>query len=1079
MRNRLLLPGLLALLWAATASASNSLQFGPAPDWVKPVALPPIGKETQAAVKLLLDSQQIKLTPKTVAIYVDYAVHIQTPQGLSTAGTVTAAWDPDMDSLTINKVEIHRGNTTINILSSGQTFTTARREANLDYATLDDTLTAVLEPADLQIGDTVEVAYTLEHTDPVLAGIPEAELTIPTVVPISKVYIRAIWPSTETIKWQATKNLIGIQPVHTNNSSGITLTMTDVQPILQPTNVPSRFLIARRIDFTGSGSWTQLAQRLAPLYQRAATLSADSPLHAEIAHISAATADPKQRAAMALALVEDKVRYVLLAMNEGGLIPASADLTWSRRFGDCKGKTVLLLALLHGLGIKAEPVAVNMLDGDGLDSRLPMIHLFNHVLVRVVIAGNTYWLDGTRFGDAQLDRLHEPFYHWGLPLVPNGAQLVKMVPPPPTEPQVQISYSIDATGGVTEPAPLHAQASFRGEAGVLLKMRIDNATPEQRDRALRDYWSNQIANAQIRSVSEDYDKKAGTEQLKMNGTLTMDWSGGEYDMSLLSMGNDADFKREPGPNHNAPYAVAYPYFTSTTEVIKLPFGGQGFSVVGPDTNRTLAGMEYRRHVSIDGGNLTGTASVRSVNPEFPANESAADQKALRDLANSDVEVHAPTGHQPTDSEIAWGLTKSNSTADDYVTSGNDLLNHHFYADARADYNAALALNAKDAWALAGRGLTYAWLGDDVRANQDFKTALAIDPHNWVAFNGLGLVAYASRDDSSAIAAFTEAIRINPKDEFALHQRALTYWRTGENNLALHDLNAVSRLNSQSTGPYWIRALIFKEEGKISSAARQAHLVVSTAPKDASVYFTAAAIYDQLNKPALAAEAFRHTLPSAPTAAFYLARAMVRPWRDLNNRRADIDSALKINPKSTIALVMLAKLQMDSGKYNEAIVSLTDAINKSQGSSGILTLRSIAYEKSGRLALANADLANAKAEAKDGDTLNNICWELAAAGVRLDTAVDECNAALIKMPEDPTSLDRLGFVLIKLRRYDEAIAAYTAALKSRPWMPTALYGRGICELRTGNSNAGQADIRSAMALSYIVADEFAHYGIQPE
>ncbi|MGH8402131.1 MAG: DUF3857 domain-containing protein, partial [Gammaproteobacteria bacterium] len=651
MQTSFTIAGLLALLWPTAALAATQLQFGPPPAWVNAVPLPPSSKDTQAAVKFLLDNQQIELTPDTVTTYAEYALHIQTPQGLSTAGTVAIVWDPDTDAVTINKVEIHRGDKVINVLGSGQSFTVARREANLDYATLDDTLTAVLEPADLQVDDTLEVAYTLEHTDPVLAGTPEAELTIPTVVPVSKVYISAIWPSTEAIKWQATKNLTGIQSVHTSKTSGITLTMTDVQPILQPKGAPPRFLITRRIDFTGFGSWAQLAQRFTPLYQRAATLPADSPLQPEIAHIIAATPDPKKRAAMALGLVEDKVRYVLLAMNQGGLVPVPADLTWSRRFGDCKAKTVLLLALLHGLGISAEPVVVNVLNGDGLDTRLPMIQLFNHVLVRAVIDGKTYWLDGTRFGDTQLDRLHEPFYRYGLPLVSNGAQLVRMVPPPPTQPQLQTLFSIDATGGVTQLAPLHAQANFYGEAGVLLKMRMGNATPEQRDQALRDYWSSQVTDAKINSVSANYDESEGVERWTMDGTLTMDWSGGEHDLSLLSLGYDAELKRVPGPNQDAPYAVAYPYFNRTTETIKLPLDGKGFTVVGSDVKQTLAGMEYQRHITIDGGVLTGTASVRSIVPEFPAKQASADKKALHNLANTDVEVHAPTGHVPTDIEI--------------------------------------------------------------------------------------------------------------------------------------------------------------------------------------------------------------------------------------------------------------------------------------------------------------------------------------------------------------------------------------------------------------------------------------------
>lgn len=1075
---RLIVAAILVMLWTAAASATNNLQFGPPPDWVNSVALPPARPATQAAVKFLLDNQQIKLTPNTVTTYAEYAVQIQTPQGLSAAGTVAVLWNPDTDTVTVNKVEIHRGDKVINVLSSGQTFTIARREVNLDYATLDDTLTAVLEPADLQIGDTLEVAYTLERTDPVLAGTPEAELIIPTIVPVSKVYVSAIWPSAVPIKWQATKNLTGIQLKRNNKTSRITLAMNDVQPILQPKGAPTRFLITRRIDFTGFTSWAQLAQRFAPLYQSAAILPPNSPLQAEIARINAATPDPKRRAAMALALVQDKVRYVLLAMNQGGLVPSSADLTWSRRFGDCKAKTVLLLTLLHGLGIEAQPVVVNVLDGGGLDIRLPMIQLFNHVLVRAVIEGNTYWLDETRFGDTQLDRLHEPFYHWGLPLVSNGAQLVRMLPPPRSRPQVETLYSIDATGGVTQPAPLHAQADFHGEAGILLKIRMENVTPAQRDQALRNYWSSLGTGAKIKSVSADYDESEAVERLTVDGTLTMDWSGGEHDLSLLSLGYDADFKRERGPNQDAPYAVTYPYSTSSKELIKLPLDGEGFSIIGSDVKQTLAGIEYQRHVAIDGGVLTGTVNVRSIAPEFPANLASAYQKALHKLANTDIEVQAPIGHAPTDIEIAWGVPKSNSNAADYVDSGNKLLDHRLYADARADYNAALALNARDAWALADRGLTYAWLGDQARAAKDFTAALAIDSQNWVAFNGRGLQAYSRGDDASGISAFTQAIRFNPKDDFALYYRAVEYWRTGKDKLALADLDAAVRLNANYRGAYWVRALIFIQEGKTSEAMHQAQLIIAAAPKQPAAYYAAAAIYNQLGKHALAVEALNHTLPPTPTLESYLARAAVRPWKDLEDRRTDIESALKLDPKSATALVMLAQVQMSAGHFDEAAALLTAAISKSPNTTGLLILRAIDYEKSGETTLAAKDLAKAQSDAKSSEALNNVCWGLATAGVSLVSALDDCNAALAKSPRDANGLDSRGFVLMKLGRYGDAISAYDDALKVNPWMASALYGRGICELRSGKSKAGQADIRTAMTMSYVVADEFSHYGVNP-
>ena len=51
----------------------------------------------------------------------------------------------------------------------------------------------------------------------------------------------------------------------------------------------------------------------------------------------------------------------------------TAATTWSRRYGDCKGKTALLIALLRGLGIEAEAALVSTDFGDGLDE-LILLH---------------------------------------------------------------------------------------------------------------------------------------------------------------------------------------------------------------------------------------------------------------------------------------------------------------------------------------------------------------------------------------------------------------------------------------------------------------------------------------------------------------------------------------------------------------------------------------------------------------------------------------------------------------------------------------------------------------------------------
>ena len=73
--------------------------------------------------------------------------------------------------------------------------------------------------------------------------------------------------------------------------------------------------------------------------------------------------------------------------------------------------------MLRAFGIEAEPVVVQSSLGDMIADRLPMIELFDHVLVRAHISGKDYWLDGTRTGDTSLDAIEVPNFGWGLPLI--------------------------------------------------------------------------------------------------------------------------------------------------------------------------------------------------------------------------------------------------------------------------------------------------------------------------------------------------------------------------------------------------------------------------------------------------------------------------------------------------------------------------------------------------------------------------------------------------------------------------------------------------------------------------------------
>jgi hypothetical protein len=165
----------------------------------------------------------------------------------------------------------------------------------------------------------------------------------------------------------------------------------------------------------------------------------------------------------ALQLVQDQIRYVYVGLDGGNYRPATVEETWARRYGDCKAKTVLLLAILRALDVPAEAVLVNAMVDDGADMRLPSPGAFNHVLVRATVGGRGLWLDGTRLGDRYVDRLPEPYFHWALPLREKGAPLEPVKRAPFTRPQFIGVMDVDASAGFDVPARVASTQILRGD----------------------------------------------------------------------------------------------------------------------------------------------------------------------------------------------------------------------------------------------------------------------------------------------------------------------------------------------------------------------------------------------------------------------------------------------------------------------------------------------------------------------------------------------------------------------------------------------------------------------------------------
>ncbi len=165
---------------------------------------------------------------------------------------------------------------------------------------------------------------------------------------------------------------------------------------------------------------------------------------------------------------------------------------------------------------------------------------------------------------------------------------------------------------------------------------------------------------------------------------------------------------------------------------------------------------------------------------------------------------------------------------------------HLWQRAGADYDAALALDAKNLTALAGRA--HAWLqkGDADRALADCTAALAIDGHCVAALVERAAVRSRKGDHVAALADGDAAIKLARKNAAAFAMRGDIRRMKGDHDGALADLDEALWLDANLAAAYQARGLLWAGRGDPDKAARDLAHAASLDPNDPALWQALAA-----------------------------------------------------------------------------------------------------------------------------------------------------------------------------------------------------------------------------------------------
>jgi len=94
---------------------------------------------------------------------------------------------------------------------------------------------------------------------------------------------------------------------------------------------------------------------------------------------------------------------------------------------------------------------------------------------------------------------------------------------------------------------------------------------------------------------------------------------------------------------------------------------------------------------------------------------------------------------------------------------------------------------------------------------------------------------------------------------------------------------------------------------------------------------------------------------------------------------------------------------------------------------------------------------------------------------LDRAVADYDQAILIKPDYVAAFYNRGLALTDKEEYAKAISDFTAVLRVDPKNPTVLYRRGATLLKSGDVEAGSADLATAKAIKPDVEDDIRRGG----
>ena len=524
-------------------------------------------------------------------------VKILTERGIQKYGDIAIPYQPTAQNIGVNIARTITADGTV-LYPPGEAFNDATPPGLLSQNLYSDAMWKVISMVGLAPGVCVEYQVTLEDKVPggetwITGGynFQSTEVTLETsyALQVPKMWHLQWKIANEPLNTSAQKPEVS----YTENDTVVYIWRYGETPALAiEEGMPHINDIVPRLRYSSIAGWDDVYMWYRELAKGRYT--PDAKIEEKVQQLTQNLTTEAAKIRAIYHFVATNIRYVGIELGQSAYQPSSALEVFQVQYGDCKDKTTLLISMLDLVGIKAYPVLMSMAPYERIDTTLPALSQFNHMIAAIPTGSKTYtWLDPTSATCGYGDLPYNTQGRTGFLISDTHGKFVKTPVFPPESNRLVSTTDLTLNNQGTVEGTLHIQTN--GQYDLNTRWAYQQIQPRAVKVALATELSQQFPGIQI-----IWHEMSDLNELSVPVEIRLGFRVENYATPLstnmlmpLPIDEFAEYA-EAFADDQRVYSLDFGYPTQVEKTIRIQIP-EGWSAVLPeDSHYTMDSAEFTR-----------------------------------------------------------------------------------------------------------------------------------------------------------------------------------------------------------------------------------------------------------------------------------------------------------------------------------------------------------------------------------------------------------------------------------------------------------------------------------------------------